>query len=569
MLPCLFTLLFWLRADWPTNGLHHSMTLLRVWSSKVDALTAPVLLRFAEWLRFAFHDMSTHNVNDGTGGLDSSIAYELGRPEVFNPLALPQRSDLIALGAVLGVATCGGPIVPFRSGRMDVYTAGPTGTPEPQQDLATHTQMFKNQGFNSSEMIALIACGHTLGGVRAADFPQLVPNGGDTSTPDFKMFDSSFKSFDNKVVTEYLDGSTQNPLVVASNVTMRSDERIFASDGNATMKTLSSPDTFSAQCGSIFERMINTVASNVTLGSEITLLPAKVQGAQLVIEKGQLVFKASLRLTQPANGTVSSTRTVTMLWCDSRGTAASCKGLTRTAVSAQKTQDDPSNISPLTTRQGLTFITYTFVVPIDASQSIGRFWFQVDEGSAGGGTKTTYDNGGNGYILDQDEALFMPMMSKMVLKDTAKTKRGGDISQNLTRELTIIVGVRNTSTPTTVSIKTFSSAFTSYAAPTTQTLTLSPAPDSVPPAAGYKFYTTTFDDAGFQVSFDLSADISGKTYTQEFRETGVLDGTPYVKPAEVKVVQGGNGPNANAGVQSDVGRSWLLALVISWIVIAW
>ena len=30
----------------------------------------------------AFHDMATHNADDGTGGLDGSIVYELGRPEV-------------------------------------------------------------------------------------------------------------------------------------------------------------------------------------------------------------------------------------------------------------------------------------------------------------------------------------------------------------------------------------------------------------------------------------------------------------------------------------------------------
>jgi len=30
----------------------------------------------------AFHDMATHNVDDGTGGLDGSIVYELGRAEV-------------------------------------------------------------------------------------------------------------------------------------------------------------------------------------------------------------------------------------------------------------------------------------------------------------------------------------------------------------------------------------------------------------------------------------------------------------------------------------------------------
>ena len=30
----------------------------------------------------AYHDMATHNVEDGTGGLDASIQFEQDRPEV-------------------------------------------------------------------------------------------------------------------------------------------------------------------------------------------------------------------------------------------------------------------------------------------------------------------------------------------------------------------------------------------------------------------------------------------------------------------------------------------------------
>jgi len=33
-------------------------------------------------LRQAYHDMSTHNIEDGTGGMDASIRYELDREEV-------------------------------------------------------------------------------------------------------------------------------------------------------------------------------------------------------------------------------------------------------------------------------------------------------------------------------------------------------------------------------------------------------------------------------------------------------------------------------------------------------
>jgi hypothetical protein len=36
----------------------------------------------ASWGVEAYHDMATHNITDGTGGLDASIFYELDRPEV-------------------------------------------------------------------------------------------------------------------------------------------------------------------------------------------------------------------------------------------------------------------------------------------------------------------------------------------------------------------------------------------------------------------------------------------------------------------------------------------------------
>ncbi|KAJ6544471.1 hypothetical protein B0H19DRAFT_1267729 [Mycena capillaripes] len=53
---------------------------------------------------------------------------------------------------------------------------------------------------------------------------------------DVAHFDSTFFTFDNNVATEYISGSTQNPLVVGFNDTTNSDKRIFASDANATMR---------------------------------------------------------------------------------------------------------------------------------------------------------------------------------------------------------------------------------------------------------------------------------------------------------------------------------------------
>jgi catalase (peroxidase I) len=103
-------------------------------------------------------------------------------------------ADVIAMGTVIGVAACGGPIVPFRAGRVDASADGLPGVPEPQQDLASHTESFRRQGFTQSEMIKLVACGHTLGGVRREDFPQVIH---DTSV-NLTTFDSTIE-FDNRV----------------------------------------------------------------------------------------------------------------------------------------------------------------------------------------------------------------------------------------------------------------------------------------------------------------------------------------------------------------------------------
>lgn len=115
-------------------------------------------------------------------------------------------------------------------------------------------------------------------------------------------------------VTEYLNGTTPDVLVITSNATMASDLRVFSSDGNSTIKTfaiffrsscdavvdwsnsLSDSNTFMSQCQSLLGRMLDTVASNVTLGSEVTLLPAKVNSAQLTFQNNQLVFITSFRV---------------------------------------------------------------------------------------------------------------------------------------------------------------------------------------------------------------------------------------------------------------------------------
>lgn len=101
-------------------------------------------------------------------------------------------ADTIALGAVASVAACGGPLVPYSAGRVDATVPGPATVPEPQQPLASHIESFRQQGFNQTEMIALVACGHTLGGVRQVDFPLIVTD----DAIDVDTFDTT-PAFDN------------------------------------------------------------------------------------------------------------------------------------------------------------------------------------------------------------------------------------------------------------------------------------------------------------------------------------------------------------------------------------
>ncbi|KAK3389921.1 heme peroxidase [Podospora didyma] len=173
----------------------------------------------AEWVRTAYHDMATADVEAGTGGMDASIGFERDRPEnvgrAFTDTLLffedfmsvhSSMADLIALGAVMSITACTAsasqrPIyLSFRGGRIDATGPGPLGVPEPHQDLATHINSFKKQGFNVTEMIALVACGHSLGGVNGRDFPEIVSVKNDSTNIESKRnFDTTQTVLDNNI----------------------------------------------------------------------------------------------------------------------------------------------------------------------------------------------------------------------------------------------------------------------------------------------------------------------------------------------------------------------------------
>ncbi|KAL0563179.1 hypothetical protein V5O48_018897 [Marasmius crinis-equi] len=366
----------------------------------------------AQWIRAAYHDMSTHNVEDGTGGLDGSIRFELtDRPQnvgvgMFFTIAelsnfeTPYVSfaDLLSMAAIAGYGSCGGPSVasiPFRAGRIDAPAAGPATVPEPQQDLESHIASFKRQGFTQSEMITLVACGHTVGGVRKIDFETITPD------QDFALFHGA-QTYDKSVVTGYLDGTTPNPLVVSPNVTMRSDLRIFGSDGNVTMQRLAQGDTFNTECASLIERMIDTVPKEVTLTEPILPIEYKVGHTRLYPSKdsNSLVLATSLRTLDR-----NDKRTITLFW---QGKAGEAGSIPSTSV-LQLSNDGQNGFSYL----GISATKYHFQLTVNSTTSPSKFWFEIDEGD--GSEKKKIDNGGNGFTVGQDEVLFDPVRSQRVL----------------------------------------------------------------------------------------------------------------------------------------------------------
>jgi hypothetical protein len=237
--------------------------------------------------------MSTANVVAGTGGLDASIMFETDRAEnigaafntslgnllgYYSPRA--SMSDLVALSVYAATRSCEGPIIPVKAGRVDAIAAGPTGVPLPTDSTNTLITKFESQGFNQSEMVALVACGHTLGGVHGQDFPTLVRGEG-VDGNEFSHFDGTYAAFDSRVCSDFINNNSTDPLIVGPDNSMQSDLRVFTID-RALMQAMIDPTVFATTCGSLMQRMIETVPAEVVLTDP--LAPYEVKPANLVLE---------------------------------------------------------------------------------------------------------------------------------------------------------------------------------------------------------------------------------------------------------------------------------------------
>lgn len=475
----------------------------------------------AEWLRIGFHDMSTANTYFGTGGLDGSLQFELTSSENTGPghattlaflgkylSAQSSIADLIAAGVYASVRSCGGPVVPVRAGRVDATAAGDPGVPQPQNSIGIFTNQFDRMGFTVPEMIQVTACGHTLGGVHSEEFPDLVPDG---STPNGEGgLDSTVAAFDNKVVTEYLDGTTENPLVVGPSVAggKNSDFKVFNADSNATMTTLSDATVFQSTCKTVLQKMIDTVPSGVVLTDPVTPYAVKPYNLQLTLDTdGTTMLLSGYIRVRTTELPIASIVSVTLTYKDREGgnDCGSCATTSTTHETGAGFDD--------------TFAFFPISADIDTVTGISSFTITVtldDE------TTQEFDNNAESYPISDAVALQEP---QSCLTPT-------------TGSLTVSAVVRNDRTSLPVSLEV------SYLVPRT-TADGNPVPalnkETITMTKGdcvgdYTFYSATYTITGGLSSRARLAVISGDgedAVSDSFNSAGDLSATcaPYTGTA--------------------------------------
>ncbi|KAL5352183.1 hypothetical protein ACLOAV_002130 [Pseudogymnoascus australis] len=396
----------------------------------------PGRINAAEWIRTAFHDMATADTYNGIGGLDASLQFEIGRSEnigpafqttfIFLQTFLSVRSsisDLLALSMYTAVRACGGPVVPIRAGRIDATQSGSTGVPQPENPTQTFVAQFLRMGFNTSEMIELTACGHTIGGVHAAQFPLIVAPG--TAKNEYALFDDATQAqskFDHGVARDYLAGNTTNALAVgiAKNSKRDSDHRVFSVDKNVTIKALSNPVVFHDRCKVVLQQMIDVVPPTVKLTEPIQPYEIKPVNPQLtlVAPGTTLSFTGEIRVrtTLRAANTISS---VKLVYKNRDGKAGG--SITTTSAGTGTGFDD-------------SFTFYKFAASIDSTTSISSFIVEV---AVNGGTTETHDNNGKGYPVEDSVILQSPQSCLEVFTDA-----------NNNRTLTVVAAKRTAVTGT-------------------------------------------------------------------------------------------------------------------------
>ncbi|KAJ4306407.1 hypothetical protein N0V88_001207 [Collariella sp. IMI 366227] len=462
----------------------------------------------SEWLRVGFHDMAPHNRFFGTGGLDGSLQFELNNGENTGPghattlqfyaNYLSSRSslaDLIAAGVYASVRSCGGPVIPLRLGRVDAQGAGAFGVPQPQNSAGSFRTQFDRMGFTQTEMIQLVACGHTLGSVHSTEFPQIVP-----ASVGQIAFDTSRANFDNNVASEYVAGNSQNPLAggAAVAVDRHSDFKVFNSDRNVTIRTMTDPAVFRETCRTMLQKMVDTVPDGVTLTEPITPYAVKPVDMQLTLNTGGTSFLLTGRIRVRTTALpASSIKNVVLTWKDRNG-GNSC--------GSSATCSTTATLQGVATGFDDTFGFFPISLTIPAASGISSFTLVVNLND---GSSQTYDNNGNAY----------PMSDAVVLQKPQSCLLQGSGA------LTVSALVRNdiTDVPNlAVSYLTPRGTTDNNPVPKLNEATVAMTKGNC--VGQYTFYSASFTIPG-GLSYNARVSVSAGAYTDDFNKASDLSGT--------------------------------------------
>jgi L-ascorbate peroxidase len=165
------------------------------------------------WIRAAFHDAGTFNLQFNDGGADGSLQFELDRRENkgldetidFYKGIVARRgismADAIAFGGVRAFIACGSPAINFRPGRIDATGPNPTGRLPDRRASANETlKLFVgNLGMSVEETVAIVGGGHTVADLDDGSDEDDVDDSGKEDG-----FDSTPFKFDNRWFVEIL-----------------------------------------------------------------------------------------------------------------------------------------------------------------------------------------------------------------------------------------------------------------------------------------------------------------------------------------------------------------------------
>jgi len=195
------------------------------------------------------------------------------------------------------------------------------------------------------------------------------------------------------------------PLVTTANVTVQSDLRLYVSDNNATMKSLSKSGSagFANTCSDLFARMINTVPKGVQLTDPI--VPNAVKPVNITLDldaTGRVVFSGFIRLLSTTDMSRSK---VVIDWTDNLGITLG----SLYSVTAKYSSSGTSNF-------GTTYyFAFSANVPVSGISS-----FTISVTPSGSNKATTYTNGGKGYPM-QDTVIWLSSKSSVKSNEASIT----------------------------------------------------------------------------------------------------------------------------------------------------